>query len=180
MRPSQIAFALILIGMLRAGPAHPVAFDLKTGLWEHSVTTVTELSRAGNHDLSKLPPDERAKIEQAMSGTVTMGRPARVTQECVTPAMLEKWSAFAHSEIDSAKCKRAIVDESSKHMKATLSCDGGKTKGTIDFTATGEQLKGSVVMVTQEQDFNRTVKQQITGKWLGAQCSGSQTSKSPQ
>jgi hypothetical protein len=131
---------------------------------------MTELTPSGKHDLSKLAPDARAKIEQARSGSVTTGRRTRITEECVTPTMLEKWSAFAHNEATNPQCKRTIITESSKHLKSALSCDGGKTKGNIDFTVNGEQLKGSVVMVSHEQDFDRTVTQHITAKWLRSAC----------
>ena len=180
MQRSRIGACVLGIGLFSAGPAHTTALELKTGLWERSVTTMTELAPSHQQDLSELAPDTRAKIEQARSGSIPTGRHTRVTQECVTPAMLEKWSAFAHNETANAQCKRTIVNENSKRLKATLSCDGGKTKGDIDFAVSGEQLKGSVVMVSHEQDFDRTVRQEIVGKWLGDRCAASQPSKSGQ
>ena len=179
LRRSRSVVGVILIAMLSAPPVHSASLDLKTGLWEHSVTTMTELAPSGKRDLSKLSPDARAKIEQAMSGSVPTGRRTRISEECVTPTMLEKWRAFAHSDETNANCKRTIVNESSKHLKTTLSCDGGKTTGKIDLTVNGEQLKGSVVMVFHEQGFDRIVKQEVAGKWIG-HCNTSEAPKLPQ
>jgi hypothetical protein len=178
MLRSRFVAGVILIGMLSARPVHSAPLDLKIGLWEHSVTTMTELAPSGKRDLSKLAPDARAKIEQAMSGSVPLGRRTRITEECVTPTMLEKWRAFARSEGTNADCRRTIVDESPKHLKTTLSCDGGKTKGNVDLTVSGEQLKGSVVMVFHEQGFDRTVTQAVSAKWLRASCTLDNQNKS--
>jgi hypothetical protein len=178
MLRSHIVAGAIVIGVLSAPPAHSAPLDLKTGLWEHSVTTMTELTPSGKRDLSKLAPSARTKIEQAMSGSVSTGRRTRITEECVTPTMLEKWRAFAHSEGTTTDCKRTIVSESAKHLKTALSCDGGKTKGYIDLTVNGEQLKGSVVMVFHEQGFDRTITQDISAKWLRASCMSNNHNKS--
>ena len=178
LRRNRIFIGMTVVGLLLARQVHSAPLDLKTGLWEHSVTTMTELTPSGKHDLSKVPPDARAKIERAMSGSVTTGRHTRVTQECVTPTMLEKWSAFAHNETTSPNCKRTVVNESAKRLKTTLSCDGGKSKGTVDFAVSGEQLKGSMIMVFHEPNFDRTVTQEIAAKWLRAACASDEQTKS--
>jgi len=150
--------------------ANAVTIDMKAGLWERSVTTRTELVPTAKHDLSKLAPEARANLERAMSGEVTMDRRTHVSQECVTPAALEKWSALAHDESRDANCNRKILVETSHHLKAAVSCDQGKRTSDIDFTANGDRLTGSVAMIAREQDFNRVVKQEITAKWLGKDC----------
>lgn len=170
-RGGRVAAGGLFVLMASHGVAHGASLDAKAGLWERTVTTVTELAPSGGQqDLSKLDPESRAKLEQVMSGRITAGRHTRVTQECVTPAMLEKWSALARDEAGKSKCERAIATENSKYIKVALSCDGGKTTGDMEFTASGERLNGKIAMVSHEAQFDRLMTQQITSKWLGRDC----------
>ena len=157
--------------------AEAAGLDAKPGLWERSVTTQTELTPTVKHDMSKIAPEERAKLEQAMAGQVTMGRRTRISQECVTPQMLEKWSAFAPDD-GKSHCERKVATETPKHIKLALSCDGGATRGDIEFTASGERFKGTIAMVSHEAQFDRITKQEITSKWLGSDC-GSVAQRKP-
>jgi len=172
--------AVVGLGVAFAIVAHAAPLHLKPGLWERSVTTMTELVPSGKYDLSKLDPDVREKLAKAMSGSVTTGRRIRVTQECVSAATVEKWTAFAHDESANLKCTRKIVTEDARHLKAALTCDGGKTTADIDFTVNGERVKGSVAMVSHEQDFDRIVKQEVAGKWIGQNCNTSEAPKLPE
>jgi len=155
---------------LSAGFAYAVPLDVKPGLWERTVVTVSQLaSTSPKPDLSGVAPEERKRLEQVMSGGVTADRRTRVTEECVTPSMLEKWSALARDE-PVKSCTRTIVTESSKQIKVTLSCGGGQTTGNIEYKASGERLEGKISFVSHEPEFDRVVKHDITSKWMGADC----------
>ena len=152
------------------GAAAAASLDAKPGLWERTVVTLSELAPTGpKPDLSKLAPEERKKLEQVMSGSATTSRRTRVTQECVTPAMLQKWSTVI-GDASGAKCERKVEVENPKRFKVALSCDAGKTTGDIEFTASGEGFKGSVALKSREPEFDRIVTQQISSKWLGSDC----------
>ncbi len=169
MQCRRIAPVALFLCLTFSSSPYAAGLDAKPGLWERSVTTRTDLLPTAKHDLSKLPPAERAKLEQMMSGQVTTGRRTRVSQECVTAAMLERWSTVA-PDASGAKCERKVEIENPKHFKVALSCDGGKTTGDIEFTASGERFKGSVALKSREPEFDRIVTQQISSKWLGSDC----------
>ena len=155
--------------MTFGGSVYAAGLDAKPGLWERSVTTQTDLLPTAKHDLSKLPPAERARLDEMMSGQISTGRRTRISKECVTPAMLERWSTVTR-DASGAKCERTVAVENSKHFKVALSCDGGKTTGDIEFTASGERFKGSVALKSREPELDRIVTQQISSKWLGSDC----------
>ena len=71
--------------MAFGGSVHAAGLDAKPGLWERSVTTQTDLLPTAKHDLSKMPPAERAKLDEMMSGQISTGRRTRMSKECVTP-----------------------------------------------------------------------------------------------
>jgi Protein of unknown function (DUF3617) len=165
----QVLGALVLFGASWSAVA-AASLDAKPGLWERTVVMLSELAPTGpKPDLSKLAPEQRKKLEQVMSGSATTSRRTRVTQECVTPAMLQKWSTVM-GDASGAKCERKVEVENPKRFKVALSCDGGKTTGDIDFTASGEGFKGSVTLKSREAEFDRIVTQQISSKWLGSDC----------
>ena len=160
-----VAFCALCGGWAGAAP-----IDVKPGLWERTVVTVSQLaSTRPKPDLSRVAPEERKKLEQVMSGGVTADRRTRVTEECVTPAMLEKWSALAREE-PGKSCTRTIASENSKQIKVALSCDGGKMTGDIEYRASGERLEGKISWVSHEPEFDHLVKHEITSKWLGTDC----------
>jgi len=167
--PCRIFGALVLCSA-SWGAAAAASLDAKPGLWQRTVVTLSELAPTGpKPDLSKLAPEERKKLEQVMSGSATTSRRTRVTEECVTPAMLQKWSTVL-GDASGAKCERKVEVENPKRFKVALSCDGGKTTGDIEFTASGEGFKGSVALKSREAEFDRIVTQQISSKWLGSDC----------
>ena len=164
------ALVALVLCSASLGTAVAASLDAKPGLWERTVVMLSELVPTGpKPDLSKLAPEQRKKLEQVMSGSATTSRRTRVTQECVTPVMLQKWSTVM-GDASSAKCERKVEVENSKRFKVALSCDGGRTTGDIDFTASGEGFKGSVTLKSREAEFDRIVTQQISSKWLGSDC----------
>lgn len=170
LHASKWTLSAIVLSLAGAGGAAAAAVDAKPGLWERTVVTQSELAPSGpKPDLSKVSPEERKKLEQVMSGRVTTSNRTRVTQECVTPAMLEKWSALAREEPGKA-CKRTIAAENPKQIKVALSCDGGQMTGDIEFKASGDRLEGKIAMVSHEREFDRLVTHKINSKWVGRDC----------
>ena len=168
--PDQWARVLTWIAFCVSCSSQAVPLDAKPGLWERTVVTQSELSpTAPKPDLSKIAPEERRKLEELMSGRVTTGRRTRVTEECITPEMLQQWSALAREAPGNA-CKRTIATENSKQIKVALSCDNGQTTGDIEYTASGDSLKGKISLVSHEREFDRIVTHEISSKWLRREC----------
>jgi hypothetical protein len=152
-----------------------VKLDVKPGLWEmKSVTSMKSEGEILRPDLSKLPPDQRARVEAMLQERMS-GKPrTSVWQSCVTEEEIKR--GFDLDKEERRNCKRQVLDESARHMKFTESCapggdDGVKTEGAFELTAKG----GDAVTAQGEMKFvgpkqAGTVKFEFSGRRLGSSC----------
>ena len=156
--------AALLAGAALASAQQKI--DVKTGLWE--VTTVTDASGMPPIDLSKLPPDARAKVEAMMKAKQASGPQTHTTKSCLTEAKLEK-DLFSDEQ---ASCKRTVISSTPTNIHMKVECTGPrKTSGEGEFTATSrESATGWFKLLSTDGTNTMTVNTKITSKWLGASC----------
>lgn len=173
MRPFMtVLFSSLGLGF--AGAAVCATPDVKPGLWERTVTRQMEGPPASPvADLSKLPAEQRARIEQMLSTRSTTTPTTSVARYCVTPESAQKWETFARDEHEEASCRRTVQDATSRSLKMSIVCAGGKESGTLEFAAAGpERVTGTVVLVRQEERGERKIRVDMDSRWLGADCDG--------
>jgi len=155
-----------------AGAAFSAAPGVKPGLWERTVTRQMDgapVSPAA--DLSKLPPEQRARIEQMLAARGSTAPSTTVARYCVTPETAQKWDTFSREEREDANCQRTVLDESSRGVKMTVVCGGGKQTGTVEFTAvSADEVRGTVTMVQKEDRGERKITVQMDSKWVASDC----------
>jgi len=152
---------------LPALTARAEGIALKPGLWERTVTMQLP-GMPDLPDLSQLPPEQRAQIEQGMA--MMSGKPV-IERECVTPAMLKRWEDFAQEESDDVqRCTRQIREQTPKRVAMTVSCENGTT-GSMAFDAPNPgRMTGTATMVSPHEEGPQTVRMKFDSKWLGADC----------
>lgn len=165
---------LTLCALLALAPLACLADDatpflnVKTGLWEDTVSTQTSGMPSIPEDvLAKMPPERRAQIEAMMKN----GMAAHTVKSCVTPDMLRKATFY---EDRSNACTRTVKASSASSVDFHMECNMGHGKTVADghFAASdAENFKGEVTGVTTTQD-GRTIpsKTTITGHWLSSDC----------
>ncbi len=154
-----------------AGPK----LDVKPGLWEVKTTSSTKMSGdVPSSDLSKAPPEMRARLE-AMRERLKSGKPhTTVRQSCVTQEDIDKGQGF-DDEARSANCERHYVDRTSKHVRVQLKCgekDGQMTsQGEFEVTVKSTDLvlvHGNLAMHAPQHDSASTME--MTARRLGSSC----------
>jgi hypothetical protein len=178
MRASRIAIVVGAAGF--AGAAFGAAPDVKTGLWERTVTRQMEGAPvAPVADLSKLPPEQRARIEQMLAARGTTAPTTTVARYCVTPETAQNWETFARDERDDATCQRTVQDATSRSLRMSIACDGGKQTGTVDIAAaSSDRVTGTMEFVLQEERGVRKVHIDLDSRWLSPDC-GAVTPETP-
>ena len=122
-------------------------------------------------DLSKLPPEQRARIEQMLSTRSASTPTTSVARYCVTPESAQTWETFVRDDREEAGCQRTVQDATSRSLKMSIVCAGGKQTGTLEFSAAGpDRVTGTVVLVRQEEHGERKVRVDMDSRWLGADC----------
>lgn len=168
----RVAVVLIVIAAAgAAGAAKAAGPEAKAGLWERTVTRQMEGPPVSPvADPSRLPPEQRARIEQMLSVRTTSAPTTTVARYCVTAEAVKMWETFSREERDETNCRRSVEAESSRALKVTLVCDGGKQTGSADFTAGSDRVQGTIALTTQEPKGQRTVRIEMDSRWLSADC----------
>jgi hypothetical protein len=143
--------------------------DVKTGLWE---TTVT-LDRSGPLPipaelLAQLSPEQRAKLEEKMKAGPP-GAKTTVHKHCLKKEDLDKPLAFGNDE--KLSCNRTIVTSSRSKQEFHIACTSGgmKESGTVRIEALdSENVKGSSQMSVTNAARTMNVNATFSGKWIGA------------
>lgn len=172
MRTTRLLSLVVVssLALLAADKFTPL--NVKEGLWETTVTHSTSGMPGMPEDaLAKLPPEQRARMEEMMKQRGIGGGPStQVTKSCVTREKLEKQTAFAENR---ENCTRTVVSSSPSHLEIKFHCEENKatTDGTFIAEATGSDgAKGSTHFVTNSNGRTMTMDSTFTSKYLGPAC----------
>lgn len=166
---------LPVIAALALTAAPGPRLDVKPGLWEVKTTSSTKMEGdLPAADLSKAPPEMRARLE-AMRDRMKSGKPhTTVLQSCVTQEDIDKGRGFDDDE-KTESCERRYLDRTSKHIRFKLSCGskGGEatSEGEFDLTVKSADLvlvHGDMKTHAPQHDSASTME--VTARRLGSSC----------
>ena len=171
------SLAVAVLATVARADGESVRLDVKPGLWEMKSTTTTTMGGdLPKPDLSKLPPDQRARAE-AMLAERASGKPrTSVWQSCITEEDVKKGGDFAFGEDQKEHCTRKFLDRTPKHLKFTMSCEprgeqGARIDGTFEVTVKGDDTivsQGETKIASSK--VNGTSTFAFSGRRLGASC----------
>jgi len=157
----------IIPGM--ASPALADSFNAKPGAWEMTLTTLTAGMLIPPDVLAKMPPDQRAKLEQSMQAR--SGKPTtHVSMECVTQNDLDQNRMIKEeNEKDGLQCTTKVISKSSSKLVIERTCPAPRasTSQMAMEAKTPESIVGSIDMTRAESG---KVHVDIKGRWLNASC----------
>ena len=167
---TRILLVMAFLTPLAGWAVDPVPMDVKLGLWETTLTNHMDMSSMLPPEvLSKLTPEQRAKMEAGMSGRG--GARTNTAKHCITKDTLNE--AFSYgSTARETNCTRTFVTSTSSKQVIHMECTSGtmKTSGDIQVEAINrETTKGSMVM-TSASGRGGNMKMELTSKWLGPDC----------
>lgn len=142
---------------------------VKTGLWETTVAMQIGGVSIPQEQLDKIPPAQRAQMEQ-MFKQMGIGAKRTITeQSCVTEEDLQQ-NAFGKSlEQDLQNCDYQQVASTSKRQELTFQCKtaGGNATGRIVVEATSDsRVQGTMQARMPQGSMDATFE----SKWLAAGC----------
>jgi len=149
--------------------AQAPALDVKLGLWENTIVTDMGTAMAAQMDTSKLPPEQAAKIAEAMKAMA--GKPI-VQKTCLTQEDLSK-DSFMMPEDSKTKCTRTITTNSRSALVANIECTGERAmKGQINVEslAGGTAFKSTMKMTSMSGGRSMNMTMNMTGKYVGPDC----------
>lgn len=145
------------------------SLDVKPCAWDMSITTLTSGSLIPPDLLAKMPPEQRAKIEQSMQAR--SGKPmTHTSKECVTQEDLDQDRMLKEQHEDGdLQCTTRVVSKSSRKLVIERTCPAPRasTSQMAMEAKTPETIVGSIDMT---RAGSGKVHVDIKGRWLGASC----------
>lgn len=142
-------------------------FNAKPGLWEMTSTTVITGIPIPADSLAKLPPDQRARIEENLKARD--GKPdMRVSNNCVTQKDLDQDMLFKTSSTD--QCVKKIIARSPTKVAFRQTCPApAASSSLVNIEAkTPESLAASIDI--SQANATGKIHIDVKGRWLSATC----------
>ena len=158
----------LAIAAILAPLAAVAAAPIKPGLWE--TTRTTETSGMPPMDMSNVPPERRAKMEEMMKQRQAAGPRTATSTFCITPEKLERDPFEKHDE--EKGCKRTMATQTATKWKGKVVCEGERNS-TGEFEMeflSPTSMRQNMTMTMTRGPNTMTVKSSGTSKWLGADC----------
>jgi Protein of unknown function (DUF3617) len=162
------AVALLGCGLFALVASAADKLDIRTGTWEVTATTHMSGTPLSREMLGKMTPQQRAEIEAAMKAEAAKGPQTEVTRECITTDDVEQPFKSASTE----DCTQSISRTTRTTQEVRLVCTGEyKGTGLLRVNAPNpESMTATLDLRAGEAPEAFTIKSQMKGRWLTAQC----------
>ncbi|MBU6481366.1 MAG: DUF3617 family protein [Nitrospirae bacterium] len=170
------SFLMIFLGLI-PGPITQVmapsaladSFNLKTGAWEMTHTSVMTGTLVPPEVLEKMPPERRAKLEQAMQAR--SGQPkTHVSKGCLTQQDLDQNRLIKEErEGEDKQCTTTIVSKSSSKLVMERKCPAPHAS-TSQIAVEAKTPEHVVASIDRAVEGAGKVHVDLKGRWLGASC----------
>jgi hypothetical protein len=158
--------------MALAQAAEVPQLNVRLGLWE--VTTHPQVNGKlpiTDEQLQKLPPDQRAKFEEAMQAAIERGAQPRVFKECMTA---EKRSRGFNAGTEQSKdCTVTLATNTPSEFESHRECtsEDGRQSTSVHFrVVSSDHVSGTVNALISHGAKTMTVNSTMEGKWLAPSC----------
>ncbi len=155
-----------------AAGAAPIALNVKTGLWEITMSGQTSGKPPIPSDvLASMTPEQRAKFDAAMAASRARSAETHVQKTCVTEKSLQNGFDLGNNENDGT-CKTTVLASTPTTMEMRQECTGPeKMSMHMRFVAANrERITGTMEMVMTDGTNTMTMNYTMNGRWLGADC----------
>lgn len=145
---------------------HADSLDIKSGLWEISMSTTITGALMPAAAMENVPSAQRAKIEAAMrarAGKVN----TQTHRSCVTQEDLDR-GEFIKSEDEN--CKRNIVEQNARRFEAEDVC-GPPEPAKTHITFAAKTPESYTATMDRAQAEGGSVHVEMNGRWIAAACS---------
>jgi len=169
---TTILIAVTFLWLMSLGAAAQTQpLNIRTGLWETTMTTTTSGTMPIPAELlSRLTPEQRIAMEERMKASSGEKTRTMTNQGCLTKEQLEKGVEFGQKD---KECAQTVVTSTASKVDVRIACadENMKSSGNMHFEALNpESVKGSGQMSVTGGGNTMNVKTSFTSKWLGPAC----------
>ncbi len=144
------------------------SFEVKTGAWELTYTSMTSGIMLPPEMLEQMPPERRAKLEAAMKARAGQPR-THVNKSCVTQKDLDQNHFIKPEGEAETECVVKVLSKSATKLVMERTCPAAEATYKISIDVkTPENVVGTVDGSVGQGKMHSDLK----GRWLGASCDG--------
>jgi len=140
--------------------------NVRMGLWE--VTTTMNIGgEMPAIDTSKMTPQQKAQMEQAMKSM--MGAHTNTNTSCISQ---ENFNAASFMGNDEKNCKQTVTTNTPSALEANVACTGDNPMtATMHIDALSPTaIKATFTSANTERGKTMSLNGTFTGKWVKADC----------
>lgn len=170
MNCTRASALFFFASLLAATGARAVPLDVKTGLWQSTITS--ESSGAPPIDLSRFTPEQRARLEAAFQKRAAQGPVTHTYKSCLTKKELEE-DPVAEPAERGQTCSTKMTSQTRSVWQGTRVCTGerGRQEYSGKITAVSrEKVKGTLLVKMSQGGNTMTNHAKYESKWLGSNC----------
>ena len=146
--------------------------QFRLGLWQIAVhPEVAGAAALAGDQLSRLPPDQRARVQALVESAIAQASKPRTYKECMTEEKRSRGFKAAQPSGGSS-CSSTIVTNTANDFEMHEQCPATRTTATVHFhLADSNHITGTVVASTPSiSGPGMTLHSTIDGQWLSMQC----------
>ena|SRR5581483_4596456 len=167
IKKSLLVISLCAVPALLADDYTPLS--VKPGLWETTVNnSISGAPPIPADVLSKMTPEQRARVEAAMKGRGSSGR---ASTYCMTPDSMKKAVTF---NAERQGCTSKLLTSTSSMQDVQIDCAQGEQKSTGEMQVQAldsEHVKGQGhFKASMGGAGGTTIDISFTSKWVSSDC----------
>lgn len=163
--------AVLLVALATPAFVHAQAFDVKPGLWEHTIDLKSESGRLevalelARTQMALLPPAQRQSIEDTLAQQGLKADFVNQTfQNCITE---EEAASGTFSFAEDGGCEQTSVETRGATTHISFVCAQGQ--GELDLTG-GSTYTGTSSMSLNFGGLIENATATHSGRWIGESC----------
>ena len=141
------------------------ALDIRIGTWEVVMSTKIVGLPIPQDALAKMPPDQRAKFEEAMKARA--GRVnTNTSRTCVTKDDLDRGDLL---KSERENCTRKVINQTARHFEVEETCAAPEPSET-HMTFDSKSPETYAATIERSQGEGGQVQVDLSGRWIEAKC----------
>jgi hypothetical protein len=164
-RISLMAFGLGMCIWMAPRLSYADVLDIKTGSWEMTQTTAIEGMMMPKEVLEKMPPAQRAKVEQSMRARAA--KPVTTTfHSCVTKEDIDHGAVY---KSENSNCTRRVLSHTARKLEVEETCPPPRATQS-HFTLEAKSNQSYVGAMEMTRSEGGKVHMDLNARWVGAAC----------
>ena len=141
------------------------SLDLRPGAWEVVMATTITGVPIPQEALAKMPPDQRAKFEEAVKARAGKVN-THTIHSCLTQEDLDRGDLM---ESERENCSRNVIEQTPRRLEVDETCAAPEPSKT-HMTFAAKSPESYTATIERSPGEGGKVQVELTGRWVATKC----------